>query len=106
MVNREILDIRRIEFESELHDAIDTWTKNNSDNLNTRDKSEFWKAFKRNFKQLDASSNRVDILQKEDGGFIYSNTEKADKLYSTFFTGDHLNGCNFDETFKEGVDTE
>ena len=106
MVNREILDIRRIEFESELHDAIDTWTKNNSDNLNTRDKSEFWKAFKRNFKQLDASSNRVDILQKEDGGFIYSNTEKADKLYSTFFTGDHLNGCNFDETFKEEVDAE
>ena len=106
MVNREILDVRRIEFESELHDAIDTWTKNNSDNLNTRDKSEFWKAFKRNFKQLDASSNRVDILQKEDGGFIYSNTEKADKLYSTFFTGDHLNGCNFDETFKEEVDAE
>ena len=106
MANREVLDIRRMEFENELNEAIDTWTKKNSDNLNTREKTDFWKAFKRNFKQLDANSNRVDILQKEDGSFVYSNTEKADELYKTFFTGDHLSSCKFDENFKEEVDAE
>jgi len=106
MENRELLDLRRDEFTLELNEAIDTWTKNNSDNLNTRDRTAFWKAFKRNFKQLDTNNNKVDILKNEDGSFVYADTEKAQLLYNTFFTGDHLNDCNFDEEFRAEVDIE
>ena len=104
--NREVLDQRRDEFTVELKEVIDVWTKKNSENLNTKDKTDFWKAFKRNFRQLDAKNNKVDILQKKDGSFIYSDAEKAEEMYDTFFTGNHLTGCEFDEEFKTLVEEE
>lgn len=103
--NKLLLDELRDDLNESISLAINEWSEINSNNLNTRDKDAFWKAYRKNFKELE-DNNGVDILEGKDGKLVYSPAEKIKILHNTFFTGQHLADSKFDEPFKHRVNEE
>ena len=103
--NKILLDQLRDDLNVSISEAINQWSERNAANLNTREQGEFWKAYRKNFQEIN-ENNSVDVLEDETGKLIYSPAEKSLMLYNTFFTGKHLENSDFDDDFKESIDKE
>ena len=103
--NLEIYNNAKEAFDAELSKAFNRWTEESTKELLTKDKSKFWKAYNKNLKKQDVGRT-VDILKSPNNNFIYSDDDKCSLFHETFFTGNHLKGCNFDEEFKTQVENE
>ena len=72
-----------------------------TNNLNNVQKQKFWKEFKKIFKIN--TKQTIDPLMDNDGSFLSSTAEIEEKMFNTFFQGDHLKEADFDETFYHEV---
>jgi len=103
--NKALLDELRDDLNESISLAINEWSEKNADNLNTREQEIFWKAYRKNFVELEENSG-VDVLEDETGNLVYSPAEKIKILHNTFFTGKHLADSKFDEKFKLRVNKD
>ena len=103
--NKMVLDELRDDFNTSISKAINEWSEKNSANLNTRDQEIFWKAYRKNFKELE-DNNGVDVLADKSGNLVYSPAEKIKILHNTFFTGQHLANCKFDDKFRDKINKD
>ena len=67
--------------------------------LNSAERLEFWRKFKKLFKKK--SEPGVDPLIDEKGNILTEESDLEECLFGTFFEGHHLNGVDFDEIFYE-----
>ena len=72
-----------------------------TENLNNAQKQKFWKEFKKIFKINN--EQKIQPLKDDDGYFLTSTDEIEEKMYNTFFEGEHLKNAKFDEVFYQEV---
>ena len=104
LVNKQVLEECKAEFTDKLNNAINTWTQKASSNLNTKEQATFWKEYTKQFKIKDENSTKIDILVNKEGDLVLDEQGKAELFYESFFTGNHLVDCEFDNNHKENVD--
>ena len=102
--NKNLVEDLKEEFSDEIYKALNDWAENNSNNLNVKDHKVFWAQYRKTFGKK--TKNGVDILRNEDKELISDPKLKCDLFYRTFFTGQHLEGCDFDRVFKQTVEIE
>lgn len=104
--NKALYEEAKEVFNKAIADALNDWTEANTANLATKDKDKFWQTYAKNFKATTNSTNRIDILKDKSGELVYTDQDKCKLFYDTFFSGHHLDACDFDEPFKQEVDAE
>ena len=98
--NRNSLDESTKKFKAALIAAKNSWVKERTEGLNTKDCITFWKRYKRVFgaKQDNSVCNLIDldVLHTKD-------CEKEELLFNEFFTGKHLDNQASSPTFDSNI---
>ena len=63
----------------------------------------FWKEYSKQFKLRDTDTKRIEILINEKKELVLDDADKAELFYDSFFSGNHLKDCQFDENHKEEI---
>ena len=98
--NCQLLREKKEEFKKLLTSEKNGWIREKLSNLNPADSKEFWKRYKRLFN--DQKSTYIGNLQK-DSIMYTTEKEKERILFNEFFSGDHLDGYNFDSNFHDQI---
>jgi exonuclease III len=98
--NAQLLRDKKAEFKALLIKEKNDWIKDKLSNINVSDSNIFWKRYKILFGE--SHINYIGNLSSK--GILYTKDHDKDQiLFEEFFSGKHLQGNNFDETFKEEI---
>lgn len=99
--NFQKLNEARESFDSERKTVCQQFLINKAKSLNSAQSLRFWKEFNKIFKKK--TTQKVDPLDDEDGGYITDQVEVEETLFSVFFEAKHLTTENFDDGFYREV---
>lgn len=105
-VNKAVLESCKLEFQNAIVKEKNSWIHKELEGLNTSECIEFWKRYKKQFVQKEA--NFIGHLYKDDKNktLLTEDCQKEEALYNSFFTGDHLKDCSFDEDYYSMINHE
>ena len=90
-------------FKNSLIEKSNSWTNDRLDEINKSKNQNFWEKVSKIHKS--ELTNGIAPLTAENG-FWFENSEKAELLRQTFFTGKHLTQMKFDDKFYDNKNKE
>ena len=99
--NEEKLKQAKKEFDEARKRECELFIINQTKDLNSAQRLEFWRKFNKLFKKK--SDPGVEPLIDEEGNIITSSSDIEECMFSTFFEGKHLHGSDFDTMFCEEI---
>ena len=104
--NKLELEQCKTAFQDALVSEKNHWIHKQLEGLNTSECIEFWKRYKKQFVQKEI--NFMGHLYKDTNSkiLVVDDESKEEVLYKTFFTGEHLKDCNFDEDLYSKINQE
>lgn len=98
--NNYLFRTKKEEFKSLLIKEKNRWIRDKLSDINISDSKKFWKRYKSLFQ--DKQANYIGNLSKN--GLLFTSQSDKDKvLFREFFTGEHLEGHDFDNEFADEV---
>ena len=95
------------EFKKAEEEEKDKWVKILCDKITySSTPKEMWDSFKSLTSYQDLDGGNVLPLLDRDNNPVFEYEEKSEILQETFFSGNHLSENDFDEKFKEEIETE
>ncbi|MEW8544656.1 MAG: reverse transcriptase domain-containing protein [Candidatus Thiodiazotropha sp.] len=103
--NLTLLRVKEDTYDSVCEKAKREWTDQTCMKINEgSNPKEMWEHFRNLTTYEDQNTGGVLPLLDSENKAIFSNTEKSKILQDVFFGGGHLEGEDFDQTFKEEVE--